>query len=361
MSEMKKLRVGLVGLGGVAQAHMKAYAASERVDLCAGADIDDQKTQAAAQRFGLKPYSNYVQMIEAEALDIVCVLTPPAMHRPVVEAAAHKGVNVLCEKPLAPSIADAEAIRLAVRTSGIRFLFGASYRHLPAMLLARQMIAEGAVGNVRLCMEIAVGGAGEENARLLSESHYPAGGPGGTPMGLVDHGIHLIDALPWLTGSSIISAFGFGNVAGERLRPEFASFQLDNAATGLLVYDEASVSLPVPAEGVFSAGPGWNLLGPVEAGEFDAQPCAINIFGSAGALRLYPYANILYHATTDGLRQIALPSLPKPNNFRAQIDSFADTIQTGAPLAASVDDGVNSLAALMAIYKSDGQATVSLG
>ena len=360
MDQTTPLRVGLVGLGGVAQAHMRACASSERIKLCAGADIDAEKAHEAARRFNFTPYTNYERMIAEQNLDIVCVLTPPSLHRPVAETAAQAGAHILCEKPLAPSMADAEAMHDTVQRAGVQFMFGASYRHLPAMKEAKRMMADGEIGDIRICMEVSVGGVGEENARVLSEIHYPTGGPGGSPMGLVDHGIHLIDAIPWLTGSPITSVFGVGNVAGERLKPEFASLQLHNGAVGFLIYDEASVSLVAPSEGIFSAGPGWSLLGPVTAGSWDQQPCVISIYGAEGALRIYPYANTLYHATPQEVRQKPLPPLPTPNNFRTQIESFADTIQFGSPLAAGIDDGVNSLRALMAVYESKGERAVIL-
>lgn len=354
----RKLKAGLVGLGGVAQEHMRGYALSDRVEITAGADIDETRANDAAGRYNFTPYLDYQEMIDNEALDIICVLTPPALHRPVVEAAAAAGIHILCEKPLAPSMDDAEAMRRVLDQADVCFLFGASYRHLPAMQRARSMIAEGAIGKPRLLIETLIGGRGADKAKTLSDIHYPVGGPGGTPMGLVDHGIHMIDAFPWLTGSPVVSAVGFGNIAGREPVPEAATLQMANGAIGQLIYDEGTVSLSAPTEGVFTEGAGWNVNGFTPAGGWDAHPCVLHIYGDAAALRIYPYANVLYHATPQALHNVSLPALPVPNHFRAQIDTLAASINDGAALAASLDDGVQSLKALLAIYESADEKRV---
>lgn len=346
------LTVGLVGLGGVAQEHMRGCNASPLVKMIAGADIDAARAQDAASRYGFTAYTDYNEMIEAEPLDIVCVLTPPALHLPVVEAAARKGCHVLCEKPVAPSLEDAVAMREAVQAAGVKFLFGATYRHLPAMIRARDMIRRGVIGEVRLCVEVAVGGAGADKAKALSAIHYPEGGPGGTPMGLVDHGVHLIDGFSWLTGAAAIDAFGRGNMTGKAPRPECATLTLENGVLVQLLYDEGTVGLSAPTEGVFNEGAGWNINGFVRAGGWDPFPTVISVYGSTGALRAYPYSNVMLHATTDGVFNVNLGALPQPNHFRTQIESFARSITEGAPLAATVEDGIASLQAILAIYQS---------
>ncbi len=346
------LKVGLVGLGGVAQEHMRGYAASDAVTIVAGADIDEARAQDAASRYEFTPHTDYQAMLETEELDIVCVLTPPAFHRPVVEAAAAKGCHILCEKPMAPSLEDAIAIGKAVKAANVKFLFGASYRHLPAMKAAKDLIISGAIGDVRLCTETVIGGNGLENIELLSPIHYPEGGPGGTGMGLVDHGVHMIDAFPWMTGSHVVDVVGQGNITGQAPVPEIVTMKLSNGVAVQLTYDEGTVSLVPPNEGIFTEGAGWNVSGFIPEGGWDPQPTTLLVYGSTGALRIYPYANALLHATNDGLKQIPLPSLPRPNHFKTQMESFAHSIVENTPVAADYDDGLKSLKAILAIYQS---------
>lgn len=352
MNNTRKLKVGLIGLGGVAQEHMRAYAASDKVDMVAGADIDTDRGRQAAEIYGLTPYLDYQRMLSSEALDVVCVLTPPTLHRSVVESAAEHKLHILCEKPLAASMDDALAMKKAVDRAGVKFLYGASYRYLPAINKARELIAEGAIGSVRLCIEILVGGKGSDNVRTLSSVHYPDGGPGGTPMGLVDHGIHLADTFYWLTGFKTVSAFGYGNIAGVAPEPETAMLTLENGATALLVYDEATFSLSLPSEGIFSEGAGWNINGYTPAGGWDDKPCMIEVYGTKGALRIYPYANVLYTTTADGISNIPLNHRPYPNHFKTQMDSFTESIRQDNDVIAGIDEGISALKTILAIYES---------
>lgn len=352
MTSSAPLRVGLVGLGGVAQEHLRGYVGSSRVKVVAGADIDEQRCQAASETYGITPYADFRAMFSQEDLDIVAVLTPPAVHRVVVEEAAAKGFHILCEKPLAPSWEDAQAIAQAVDDAGVSFHFGASYRHLPAMQAARQLILSEKLGEIRLAYEVAVGGHGAQHAKPLPASHYPEGGFGGTPMGLVDHGVHMIDAFPWMTGLSVSEVYGRGNKTGSPLKSEYTAMTLSNGAIVHLVYDEATFGMLLPGEGMFTEGAGWNIHGYIPPGGFDSFPTTLTVHGSEGALRIYPYANKLFVSTEEGLNEYRLPPLPRPNHFCAQIDSLAEAITEGRAMVSTLEDGVRSTSVLLAIYES---------
>ena len=349
----RALTVGVVGLGKVAQEHLKGYAGVDGISVIAGADPDADRTRDAEKSYGLKGYADYRDMLENEKLDIVSVLTPPALHLPVVKAAAAARRHILCEKPIAAAPEEVTAMKAAVAEADVKFLFGASYRHLPAMQRARQLIRDNTLGEIRLIVESAIGGHGAAETPRLSPVHYPVGGPGGTPTGLVDHGVHMIDAFPWLTVSAIETVYGSGNISGEDPHPEFAILTLANGAHCHLIYDEGTVSLAHPGEGVFTEGAGWNVRGFVPAGGWDLEPCTLNIYGAKGSLRIYPYANKLIRTGPDtGVREEQLPPLPAPNHFAAQMRSFVRSIINDEPLAASIEDGEQSLKAIFAIYKS---------
>ena len=76
------------------------------------------------------------------------MLTPPASHAALVALAAEAGVHVLCEKPIAPSLAEAQAMRRAGEGAGVKIFYGASYRHLPALRQARALILAGVIGEI---------------------------------------------------------------------------------------------------------------------------------------------------------------------------------------------------------------------
>lgn len=346
------LKLGFIGLGGVAQEHLRASIHSKQVEVVAGVDIDRGRVSNTASEYGFKPYADHKDMIANEALDGVCVLTPAGWHRPIVEDVCAAGLSVFCEKPLAVTLEDARAIQEAVSDAELIGQFGASYRFLPAMIMARDLISHGTIGEVRLCLELAIGGAGVDAVIPLSEAHYPIGGPGGTGMGLVDHGVHLIDAFTWLTGKRVEHVFGKANIAGNAPLPESIMLFLEGNTLGQLIYDEGTYSPALPAEGVFSEGAGWNVHGFIPEGQFDQYPCVFSIHGSKGALRIYPYANILIEAGPEGLINHRLSAIPQPNHFRDQIDAFAHAIRTGELIGASIDDGVSAALVLDGVYRS---------
>src|SRR5687767_5509703 len=106
------LRVGLVGAGWVTQHHLHAWAALQgRATVVAIADPALDRAQARAQAFGIGAVHASAQaMLDAEQLDAIDIAAPRELHAPLVRLAAARGLPVLCQKPLAPTLAEAEAL-----------------------------------------------------------------------------------------------------------------------------------------------------------------------------------------------------------------------------------------------------------
>jgi predicted dehydrogenase len=238
----------------------------------------------------------------------------------------------------------------ACAAAGVRLHYGASYRFLPALRAARELIGGGAIGTVRLLREQVVGGRGAAAQQALPASHYPLGGPGGSAMGLVDHGVHLADAFAWLTGSTVAGAQGAGNRSGDPLTPEHLTLRLANGAVGSLLYDEGTFFTDLPGEGLFSAGAGWSADGYSEGGGWDAHPGCIHVHGTDGALRAFHYANVLVLFDARGMRQIPLRGRAAPGHFTTQIETFADEIAGGLPASCPPEAGLEALQAVLAAY-----------
>jgi predicted dehydrogenase len=343
------LRVGLIGLGAVGRLHLEAYRAADRVRVVAVAEPDAARRAAAAEP-GIDLFADAAQMLAGANVDIACVLTPVASHAAMTRLCAEAGVHVLCEKPLAASLAEASAMIAACREAGVQLAYGASYRFLPAVARARALIADGALGDVVLLREQSIGGFGPATREILPPSHYPAGGPGGSPMGLVDHGVHLIDAFAWLAGAPVVSAHGRGNVSGEPPGPEHLTMTLANGAVGALLDDEGTYPTDLPAEGLLSWGASWDADGYHAGGAWAAHPGAIHVHGSKGALRIAHYANALFLNDKNGLRQLPLEGRPAPFHFAAQIDAFAKDLIAGRPPRCDAEAGLAGLKVLAAAY-----------
>src|SRR4026207_557990 len=154
MSE-SPLRAALIGLGDVAIAHLEGYRGRTDVEVVAGAD---GRAGPAALRYGCEACADYRERLDRVKPDIACVLTTVKTHREITEACADRGVNVLCEKPLALTVEDTEAMIAHCAKRGVKLFYAASYRFLPPVVKARALIASGAIGEVQLIVETMMGG-----------------------------------------------------------------------------------------------------------------------------------------------------------------------------------------------------------
>lgn len=350
---MKKLRVGLIGLGIVSEAHLEGYKEVDQIEVVAGAEIRKDRLEQMEERWGFKGYLNYEEMLKKETLDIACVLTPARYHREVTEKVADYGVNVFCEKPMAMTLDDTRAMITKCEKEGVKLCYGETYRYFCACRKAKEMIDKGKLGNISLLIEIFVGGKGLENFRDAGPQHYPLGGPGGGGMGLVDHGIHLIDMFMWLTGSEVESVFGRGNYSGKKPGTEYLTMIFKNGAVGQLVYNEATYSSEIPYEGIFSWGGSWDInYNLIHGGGWDAQPGNFRVHGEKGALRIFHYANKLFFLGEGKLEQIRVVDRPMPSNFALQMESFVEKLRRGEEPEVTGLDGMKSLQVVLAAYES---------
>jgi predicted dehydrogenase len=348
----RKLRVGIVGLGGVGAVHLQAYRDNPLIEVIAAAEVDEPRLADLAATHRFRPYADFNRMLAAETLDLVCVSTPVATHEAVTIAAAKAGRHVLCEKPLAGTVAAAKRMIAACAEAKVQLFYGATYRFLPAMARARALIREGAIGDVLLMREQEVGGTGPDGRHIMGFAHYPKGTPGGSGFGLVDHGIHLIDAFGWFTGSPVETVFGRGNISGAPAASEYLLMNFRNGALGHLLYEDSTFSTSLPGEGLFSWSSAWTLQGYVPPGAWQAAPGSIHVHGSKGALRIFHYANQLFLTDKDGTRQIALSGRHAPGHFAAQMEACAASVLDGAPVPVPGEAGLAALEVLMAAYRS---------
>ncbi len=346
------LKVGIIGLGGVSEAHLNAYPEVTGITVVAAAEPRQERLEEMSALFGFRGYADYQEMLEKEELDIVCVLVPASLHRRVVQVCAEAGVHVFCEKPIAITLSDAERMVAMCEFHRVKFFYGASYRFLPAIQRARELINSGTIGDVMLMTEAVLGGVGQEGHVPLSSAHYPKGGPGGSGMGLVDHGVHMIDLFPWITDSEIVEISGRGNVSGEKPSTEYVNMTLANGASGQLLYNDCTFYADLPAEGIFSHGAAWDIYGHVPANSWHAHPGCIYIYGTRGSLRIFHYANQLLLNDKEGLRRVPLVNRPPPAQFALQMESFAHSIKEDLPPEATGRDGINALRALLTVYEN---------
>jgi predicted dehydrogenase len=345
------LRVGIIGLGSVGEVHLEAGQQASGITITAGAEVDAARLQQLADRFGFTPYANYMDMLERERLDIVCVATPALSHEEITIRCAERGVHVLCEKPLTLSLDSADRMINACDKAGIKLAYGSTYRYLHPVSTAREIIARGEIGEVVLLRESYVSGTGPGNWKSMGFHHYPQGTPGGSGMGLVDHGIHMLDIFPWLAGDRIVAIQGRGNLSGAAPQTEYAIMQMSRGATGVVVYNDATWSTSLPDEGVFSWGGAFDKDGYHPPGSWHPEPGSMHVHGTRGALRIYHYAHRLYKVTASGPEQIVLPAGSSPMHFTRQLERFAQAVTGNQAVDVPAEAGREALRWLLAVYQ----------
>jgi len=344
---MRRCRVGFIGLGHVAQScHLPGYAGVENVEVVAGAELREDVLRRVSAEWGFRGYASYEEMLGGEDLDIACVTVGPRLSREVAERAAEHGVNVLVEKPMALTMEDARSMVEKCRREGVKLCYGETYRFLPACRRAKEMIGEGVIGDLLLLTEDIVGGRGPEG---FSFYHiYSDGAPGSGGLGLMDHGIHLVDAFRWLAGSPVEWVFGRGNRAGRPPSTEFLTMEFGSGAIGQLVYNEVTYPSDMPYEGIFSWGAYWAGGKPV----WDPHPRDFRVHGTRGALRVFPYANKMFLFSEDRQEQVRLRDRPHPQHFGLQIESFARSVLSDEEPEVTGVDGLKALQIILAAYES---------
>jgi UDP-N-acetyl-2-amino-2-deoxyglucuronate dehydrogenase len=355
-------RLAVVGLGNVAVSHLEAYSRLNCVELTAVVEARADRRRLIAEQYRVPGFANLEELLPHKRPEIACILTPAATHRALTVQCAQAGIHVLCEKPMAVDLTDALAMARACDDAHVAFFYGSSYRFLPAVQEARRLIGEGALGNVRVIVEQALGGRGPEAYQALSAEHYPPGGPGGGGWGLVDHGIHMLDIFPWVTGCPIRAVFGSGCRSGGPANPEYALLQMEGGAIGILLYDQSTWPLGLPSEGAFSQGRAWvsgqGWVG--ESGNWDPHPGEIRVHGTDGSVRILHYANRLFLNRQSEVREIALPPESTPWHFGRQLEQFCLDLDDGSPPSSSAQDGIRALSTLLAIYESEERKGWSL-
>lgn len=144
----REVRLGIIGCGRIVQiAHMSAIGRAGSVRVSALADPDDNRLKGAALRApGANPYSDWRSLLGDANVDAVLIAVPPALHAEVAIAAFEAGKHVYLEKPIAPSLADADRILRAWRSSRLVGMIGHNLRCHPVFLMLRNQLEQGVIG-----------------------------------------------------------------------------------------------------------------------------------------------------------------------------------------------------------------------
>ncbi|MBT5924415.1 Gfo/Idh/MocA family oxidoreductase, partial [Candidatus Woesearchaeota archaeon] len=183
-------RVGVIGVGLMGRNHARVYADLENVELVAISDPDEVALTKQANRFGCTKYTNYQDMIEKEKLDIVSIAVPTSLHKQVSFNVIAKGINVLLEKPIAPTIQEAKDIIEFAREKNVKLMIGHIERFNPAIIELKKRLDNNELGKI---FKIDVSRVGPYTKRMNDVGV------------VVDLAVHDLDIIRYITGSEVIT------------------------------------------------------------------------------------------------------------------------------------------------------------
>ncbi len=249
-----RLGVGMVGYAFMGAAHSQAWRVAPRffdlplrpeMTVVAGRSRD--RVEAAAARLGwAEAETDWRRLLERDDVDLVDVCTPGDTHAEIAIAALEAGKHVLCEKPLANTVAEAEEMARAAEAAsarGVRTMVGFTYRRVPAIALARELVAEGRLGTIRhVRAQYLQDWIADPEAPLSWRLDKEKAGSGA----LGDIGAHVVDLTQFITGERISGVSGLLEtfVTERPVAAEFAG--LSGAAgtgRGPVTVDDAAVFL----------------------------------------------------------------------------------------------------------------------
>ncbi|MBC8233694.1 Gfo/Idh/MocA family oxidoreductase, partial [bacterium] len=149
--EEKIYKVGVIGTGGISRAHSNGYKAVKRTEIIAGADVSEEQLKKYGKEYGIdKFYTDYIEMVEAEKPDIVSICTWVNSHCEMVTRVAKLGIvkGILCEKPMALSMEEADQMVEACEKAGIKFAIGHQRRHAAQHQKTKELIDSNAIGDL---------------------------------------------------------------------------------------------------------------------------------------------------------------------------------------------------------------------
>jgi predicted dehydrogenase len=197
-----------IGIMSFAHHHADAYIQNLRflpdVELLGVADVDAGRGQSYAKGSGSKYFPSYADLLEAKP-DGVIICSENSQHRPLVEMAAARGVHVLCEKPIATTVADGRLEVEACERAGVLFMTAFPMRFSPALLEIKARLAAGDFGSVYCFNTTNQGELPTKHRQWFADPVLAGGGA------IADHTVHLVDIMRWFLQDEITTVYAQSN------------------------------------------------------------------------------------------------------------------------------------------------------
>jgi predicted dehydrogenase len=325
----KKIRIGIIGTGGIAHAHMRAYMSMDDVEVVGGADIVPGKARAFFDELvmpGAKAFENFEDLLKLD-LDGVSVCTYNSTHALCSIGALGAGVNVLCEKPMSVTLGDAVAMVRAQKAAGKILTIGFQPRYDPDMIMVRDIVQSGILGKIYY---VQTGGGrrrGMPGGNFIRKELSGMGALGDIGCYGLDLALNSIGYPKPLT----VSAYA-NNVFGTnpKYSKEYMHFEVDDFSVALIRL-EGDIALDFRmAWAMHMNKMGDTLFLGSDAGLRVESPGADTTWGGAWDGTIGPV--YLYNEVNDNLAETRIPLKgANVDRFKLKVRAFVDAIISGGP------------------------------
>jgi predicted dehydrogenase len=327
----KKTGYAVIGLGRIAGHFMPGSRNTSNSQITALVSGHRDKAEKIAAEYGIPTssiysYENFDRIAENKAVDAVYVALPNSMHAEYTNRAAKAGKHVLCEKPMATSVADCESMIAGCKAANVKLMIAYRCHYEPTNLKAVKLIRDGALGQVQ-AIESSFGFNVQPGEWRLSKT-LAGGGP------LYDVGIYSLNACRYLTGEEPQDIAAYASV-------------MDHDGRFNEVEENVSWTMKFPSGIVASCN---TTYGAPMDGFF-------RVHGSKGWLEVdqaFVYEGLHLRANFGGTQLDEPNPARDPSHFQAEAEHFSHCIQNGIEPESPGEEGLRDLRYITQIYKSAG-------
>jgi predicted dehydrogenase len=324
------IKVGLIGGGGIVDAHIRGYRAyADLIEVTAVADVIDEIARRRAAELGAAAYTDFRQMILEADLDAVDICLPHHLHAEAIVSAAQAGKHILCEKPLCLTVEQANQVQQAVRTAGVTLMCAHNQLFLPAVSRARQLLDQDILGTV---YEVRITDTfyNDFNPKNMGWRATAATSGGGE---LMDTGYHPTYLMLHLAGGSAVEATAL--LSRHRLR----FMDSEDSAQVVVRFDNGIVGHLVTSW-AYDPPPGTERFSVVgERGSLHSDGTSLTVTLRGSGSQTYDFEAV--------------------DSYVSEIGHFADCLRSGTRPLHTEREGVDVLCLILAAYEGARSRTIA--
>ncbi len=341
-SVSKKLRVAIIGCGGISETQIKAMGQIPEIEIVAGCDIKPERLKVMAEKYDItKGYIKWDDMLEEIKPDAVTVCTPNGVHAPAAIASLNAGCHVITEKPMAMSPAECQDMIDAAKANGKKLVIGFQFRYHPTSQMFVRAREEGEFGDILFVKCQALRRRGIPNWGVFGQKELQGGGP------MIDIGVHVIEMAHYVMGSpKPVAASGncwtyMGDKPSNVVSPwpnwDWKTYTVEDLAIGQIRFETGAI---MQIEASFCAH--------IEKDVWNFQ-----MMGTKGGASWDPAAMYTDRAgTMINSRPGFLPKAGFGELFVAKLRNFAEGVLYDEPLEAPGEAGLAVQKILDGVYRS---------